>query len=361
VWGGVAGIGHGGGSWLILVALSVIATLTTAIICLNSSTLGAFTQLIDRPDLGRKLHGRDTPIVAGLAMMIPALALTIAETLLFHANSFMLPVTFAASMVMAVGVLDDRLDVSPAWRFLALFFVVYVAFSVEPLFVIRTLNLDLLGNKLSIPLHSLAGPVTLLMVVGFTNAVNMADGMNGQLLGSMLIWSMLLLRYVPAAETAPIAGLVCCSAAALVFNLRGKVFSGSAGAYAGAVFVGLSAIAIYRETHSNLAAVTVAIWFWLPVADCLRLMATRMLASRSPFSGDRQHLHHHLLARMSHANALTVYLALLGLPALVTEINAVAGQLMLGLCAAIYVALVLPRERERGTISLTRTAIDAAE
>lgn len=358
--GGVTGIGHGGGSWLVLILLSTLATLTTIVICLNSTALGAITRLIDRPDLARKLHGRDTPIVAGLAMMVPVFVLTLIELALFEGEPFMLAATFSASVVMAIGVLDDRLDVSPAWRFVGLFFVVFVAFSVEPIFIIHSLNLNVLGLELTIPLHSLAGPLTLLMIVGFVNAVNMADGMNGQFLGSMLIWSLLLLRYVPRAEFAPIAGLVCCAAAALVFNLKGRVFSGSAGAYSGALFVALLTIAVYRQTHSNLSALTVAIWFWLPVADCIRLMVTRVLAARSPFDGDRQHLHHILLAAMPHRYALAAYLGLLGFPALATEFNALAGQLTFLGCAVAYLALIVLRQSVRVDFG-AKTVVNASK
>jgi len=342
--GDFAGLGHGGGSGLVLILLSVLATVTTIIICLNSSQLGTAARLIDRPDFGRKLHGRDTPIVGGLAMMIPALILTLVDITFFRAEPFMLAAAFAASVVLAIGVLDDRFDLSPAWRFVALFFVVYVAFSVEPQFVVRSINMTVFGASIALPLHSLAGPITLLMIVGFVNATNMADGMNGQFLGSVVIWTLLLLHYVPRAEVAPLIGLLCSAGAALYFNLKGRVFSGSAGAYSGALFIALCTIAVYRQTNSNLQALTVAMWFWLPVVDCLRLMTTRILSSRSPFDGGRDHLHHVLLDLMPHRYALASYLGLLGLPALAAEFDPLAGQFVLIACALVYGALIsVPR------------------
>ena len=45
------------------------------------------------------------------------------------------------------------------------------------------------GTHFTVPFHSLAAPITLLMIVGFVNATNMADGMNGQFLGSVVIWA----------------------------------------------------------------------------------------------------------------------------------------------------------------------------
>ena len=156
------------------------------------------------------------------------------------------------------------------------------------------------------------------MIVGFANATNMADGMNGQLLGSLVIWSLLLLHYIGKTEVVPIVTLFCCAAVALCYNLNGRLFSGSGGAYSGAVFIALCTIAVYRSTPNDLPAQTVAMWFWLPVVDCLRLMIKRVLAMRSPFAGDRDHIHHALLSLMRPSYALTVYLLLLGLPGVMT-------------------------------------------
>jgi len=283
--------------------------------------------------------------------------ISIIEILFFKSQEWMLAATFAASVVTAIGVLDDRLDVSPAWRMVALFFTAFVAFSVEPLFVVHSISLDLFGLGIDVPFHSLAGPITLLMIVGFVNAVNMADGMNGQFLGSVLIWTALLLTYTRHGNTAPLAALFCCAAVAFVFNLRGKVFSGSAGAYSGALFIALSTIAIYRSTNSRLDSQTVAIWFWLPVADCVRLMASRAMASKSPFAGDRRHLHHILLAILPHRDALIAYLLLLGLPGAATLISPAVGEFVLLGCALCYGALVVGVKTE----PVVTAAIDAAE
>ena len=142
----LAGVGHGGGSSLILVAASLAATIATILICAKSAQLGAITKLIDRPDLGRKRHLRDTPIVGGLAVMVPTLLLSVGYVMTFPAEPFLLAATFASSVILAIGVLDDRLDLSPAWRFTALFYVVFVAFSVEPQFVVHSVGIKFSRN-----------------------------------------------------------------------------------------------------------------------------------------------------------------------------------------------------------------------
>jgi UDP-GlcNAc:undecaprenyl-phosphate GlcNAc-1-phosphate transferase len=342
----LARVGHGGGSWLVLVAGSLAATIATILICGRSAELGALTKLIDRPNSGRKLHLRDTPIVGGLAVMVPTLLLSLAYVLTFPAEPFLLAATFAASVILAIGVLDDRLDLSPAWRFTALFYVVFVAFSVEPQFVVHSVSVHVLGAGFDVPFHSLAGPITLLMIVGFANATNMADGMNGQLLGSIVIWSLLLLHYIGKTEVMPVVTLLCCAAVAFCYNLNGRLFSGSGGAYAGAVFIALCTIAVYRSTPAALPAQTVAMWFWLPVVDCLRLMIKRSMAMKSPFAGDRDHIHHALLSLMKPNGALAAYLILLGLPGGVTIFSKPAGELTLLCCVVGYVAVLYVRREE---------------
>lgn len=344
--GGLAGVGHGGGSSLILVCASLAATIATILICGRSAQLGELTKPIDRPDLGRKLHARDTPIVGGLAVMVPTLLLSLGYVLSYPAEPFLLAATFASSVILAIGVLDDRLDLSPAWRFTALFYVVFVAFSVEPQFVVHSVAFSILGTHVEVPFHSLAGPITLLMIVGFANATNMADGMNGQFLGSLVIWSLLLLHYIGKTEVVPVVTLFCCAAVALCYNLNGRLFSGSGGAYSGAVFIALCTIAVYRNTPTMLPAQTVAMWFWLPVVDCLRLMIKRMAAMRSPFAGDRDHIHHALLSLMRPSYATMVYLLLLGLPGFVTILSLAAGAIALLGCLIAYVVLIYGRRTE---------------
>ena len=341
--GKIAAIGHGGGSWVSVAVLSTAAIVTTIVICSYSSSLASAARLVDKPDFERKLHARETPLIGGLAMMVPTLAIALIYVLLFPADTYLSAGIFASSVVLLLGVVDDRMSISAPWRLAALIYAIFVALSVEPDFILYSLNLNFLGLSTVIPFHSLAGPLTLLIVVGFINAANLADGMNGQLLGSVLIWSAFLMRYSAPADAAPFFVLFICAGITLVFNLRGRLFSGSAGAYSSAIFIGLSAIATYHHSQGALQATTVALWFWLPVADCIRVMLHRLKARKSPFEGDRDHFHHLLLVQFGQRLALPIYLILLGLPGLVAILDPKLGQIALVGCFAAYWFLVSTR------------------
>ena len=149
----------------------------------------------------------------------------------------------------------------------------------------------------------LGGPFALLCLLGFQNAVNMADGADGLVIGMALGWVGLLLLHAPPELTLFLWICGASLATTLPFNLRGKLFLGDAGSYAVSVLIGMAAIHTYNAS-ADLSAANVMLWFILPVADCLRLIGTRLRMGRSPFEPDRNHLHHRLAAVMPQRAAL---------------------------------------------------------
>lgn len=330
--------------WILL--LCSICACSTAAICLASRPLGEWAGLMDRPDRIRKLHAVDTPLTGGIAVLFPVALATAGFLLSVHFEQYLLTATGASAALLVLGALDDRYGLKVAPRFLIFTAIVLIAFAVDPLFVIHTLRLELL--ELEVPLAPFGWLTTLIMVIGFVNAVNMADGMNGQFLGTVALWSIFILFYIEPALAAPYAALATSAAVALVFNVRGRLFSGSAGSYAISLFIGLSAIALYRGSNGAFPAEIPVFWFWLPVADCVRLFAWRMWSGRSPFSADREHFHHILMGSLRPHNALAVYLALLAAPGIAALIDQEAAVAALFLCLALYGLLLAFCRLHRG-------------
>jgi UDP-GlcNAc:undecaprenyl-phosphate/decaprenyl-phosphate GlcNAc-1-phosphate transferase len=135
---------------------------------------------------------------------------------------------------------------------------------------------------------------TIICLLGFTNAINMADGKNNIVIGMCIIWTTLLIRYVDPALHPILFALLAALVVMFWFNARSKVFLGDAGSYGLATLVGLFVIHAYHQGQIMLPADTIAVWFAVPIIDCLRLLAARISRGQSPFAGDRDHLHHHL-------------------------------------------------------------------
>jgi UDP-GlcNAc:undecaprenyl-phosphate GlcNAc-1-phosphate transferase len=93
----------------------------------------------------------------------------------------------------------------------------------------------------------------------------------------------------------------------------------------------------------------VAVMFAIPVLDTIRLMASRVLQRRSPFEGDRDHLHHHLHRRIGWPRGLWLYLAMVGLPNLAALAWPGTGLVWLAVSVLIYVGVMLATRLQPGT------------
>jgi UDP-GlcNAc:undecaprenyl-phosphate GlcNAc-1-phosphate transferase len=305
------------------------------LICRFAEPIGTACGLVDKPDGTRKLHARATPLVGGLALLLPSVVVSLPR-LASAPGGYLLAAIVASYVTLLIGVIDDRIGVPPAWRLLSMMFVVFMALSAQPFFIVHYVRLHLMGLSLSGSLDPFGGPLTVLVILGFVNACNMADGMNGQLLGSLAIWSAFVAPHLDRADANAFLALIASTLVTFIFNLRERLFSGSSGSYAGPLFIAFGAITAYHGSHGTLSGEIPLLWFWLPVVDCIRLMATRLLAGRSPFSGDRNHFHHMLLAHMRVPGALPIYLVLLALPGVAAEFGGPQAFYTFLLCSSVY-------------------------
>ncbi len=254
--------------------------------------------LVDHPG-GRKLHAHPTPLVGGIAMFVAfALAVLTLDIPLSGHRAL-----FAGMLVLIlVGVLDDLQELSARTRFAAQI-LAGLLMTVGAGVVLQDLGELLLPDQL-VALGILATPFTVFAVVGVINAVNMSDGLDG-LAGSMVLVAVasLLLILWPSGEREAIAVLLLLAAVTLAFlgfNLRPRgralVFMGDAGS----MFLGFVLawfLVRLSQGEGRLFAPVTALWiFAVPLIDTVTMMIRRLRLGRSPFTADREHFHHILLA-----------------------------------------------------------------
>lgn len=255
--------------------------------------------LVDQPG-GRKDHKQPTPLVGGVAVFCAfSLAVLTLELPLGQWRSFFL----AALLVFIVGILDDIRETPPSTRFIAQIaasLIIVLGGGVE------LHNLGALVGSEDLVLGLLAVPFTLFSAVGVINATNMLDGLDGLAGGLLLVFFGVLLYLAWAAglnREVSILLLLCGALVGfLVFNFRfvdsrpATIFMGDSGS----LFLGLAVtwflIRFTQEPIALLNPIT-AVWlFALPIIDTVAIMVRRVRRGRSPFSPDRKHLHHILLA-----------------------------------------------------------------
>jgi UDP-GlcNAc:undecaprenyl-phosphate GlcNAc-1-phosphate transferase len=269
---------------------------------------------VDRPD-SRKKHRRPVPVIGGVAMY---LAFSFVLLLLPGRPNGWEALLTAMGMLTAIGVYDDVQRISPLVRFFFQGAAVMLTIKTGGL-IISQLG-DLFGFG-PVMLGASAALYTIFCVVGVINAFNMSDGLDGLAGGFALVatgWLIVLSQTSPGQHQADFTTLLILAAAImgfLAYNLRhpwracASVFMGDAGSTMLGLVIGWFLVRLSQGETRVMVPMT-AVWILaVPLLDAVTLMTRRALAGRSPFSADRQHLHHLLQAfGWSHSRVTAVLL-----------------------------------------------------
>lgn len=303
------------------IVLLFVAVMVAILLCLNAQRICSSLNLMDIP-VGRKKHAAPTPLMGGIVLLGAFAPVALVCIVTFASErwlgSLLIWVGCVSAMAL-VGLGDDRHSLSPRLRLLISFAVFASAAAVDPTFNVRVLDFNIPPLTIGLGTWWLAIIFTVICCVGLLNAVNMADGKNGLVLGLSLGWVAIL----ATRAVGPLLPLIFLFAAVLMvlfaFNMKGRLFLGDGGAYAIATAIGLLAIIVYNTpgTHTLRAASAdeLVLLFVLPVADSFRLTYKRLRQRRSPMSADRDHFHHHLQDKFGWPRGLVIYYILAFSPA----------------------------------------------
>ena len=340
---------------------ALLALLLALLVGFFATPLGRASGLLDFPDTngGRKQHKRVTPLVGGIAVAGGAVLSALATAALTSNPAPSLTIhlgwlTATVTVMFAIGVADDRYHLSPRVRLIAAILLLLLVVSYAPDFSLAFLRFS--GQDTLFLLGRGGDIFSLVCLVGLLNAVNMADGKNGLVIGMGLVWTAVLAVHAPATILPLLAGIGTALAVMWAFNMAGKLFLGDGGSYAMSGCFGLLAIYTYNHGFDTMRADDVAVMFAIPVFDTVRLMVVRAWSGRSPFQGDRDHLHHHLFVQWGWPCGLCVYLALVALPNLGASLWTGTGLYWLLVSLGAYVAVMLVTRYAAGAAVETEPA-----
>lgn len=320
------------GSFLTVLILCAAVAICLSV-CAYADPLGRWLKVMDYPSVERKRHEHPTPQVGGIAIML-ALAFWIAAMLFagFGNVSLLVAILLCGAGVTLVGLTDDQSSTTPLVRLLSLAVFLGIAFVIAPELLTSTIRWGNFEPTTIVPwaYYMLAG----FAVVGLVNAVNMADGQNGVVLSMFMIWSLCLLTIGDNTIAAVAVVVLIAAAVAFVFNVRGKLFLGDGGTY-GVTFV-LALLSIYAHARGEVKAGTVIVWYFIPVADCLRLLISRPLHGKSPLNGDRDHFHHRLEDKLGKHLGLATYAGTVGVASVVSTLAPQFALVCLTVLTAVY-------------------------
>ena len=330
-----------------LVAFGVSFLLTPAV-----KRFAELVGAIDVPKDGRRMHDHPIPRMGGLAIF---LGFVLAVLLFVPLTRQITGILLGALIIAVMGAIDDILCLKPWVKLLGQVVAAAVAIRCGVVF-------DTISNF--IPLTEgqvweigwLAIPLTVLWIVGCTNAVNLIDGLDGLAVGVSGISSltMLLVSLLVAEPSCSLllAALTGACVGFMPYNLNpAKIFMGDVGSQTlGFVLATVSILGLFK-LHAIITFLVPLLALAVPLADTVFAFFRRILHGQSPFHADRGHFHHRLMDMGMNQKQVVAFLygisAILGLIAVLRASSGVlvrVGCLVVAFAISITVWLVVFRQ-----------------
>ncbi|MBE9051863.1 undecaprenyl/decaprenyl-phosphate alpha-N-acetylglucosaminyl 1-phosphate transferase [Nostocales cyanobacterium LEGE 11386] len=287
-----------GTGWLAVVGTFLLAWLVTWRLIPTVRKFALRVGWADQPN-ARRLNQQPLPNAGGLAIYAGVIAAMVLASLLRpialqNVLAQVLTILLGGSILVLVGFIDDQFGLPPSVRLWAQIVTALLLFA-------NGISIEVGFNT---PIDSLLSmSVTVLWVVGITNAINLMDGMDGLAGGVSFITAMSLLGVAAQFpnRAAAILVLAALGGGALGFLRHNfhpsQIIMGDAGAYFfGYVLAATSILGNLQESTIFALGPTV-LFLLLPVLDTTQVFVRRLLAGKNPLSTPgKDHLHHRLLA-----------------------------------------------------------------
>jgi UDP-GlcNAc:undecaprenyl-phosphate/decaprenyl-phosphate GlcNAc-1-phosphate transferase len=288
--------------------------LTAFLITLSTTPITIFLAkkfgFLDDPTLRTHpgvIHKTPIPRAGGIPLFLGAF---LSGLLFLPMNSTMIAIFFAAFLALVIGVIDDRLnakakDISPYIRFLTniLCAVIVVGSGVSIAFITNPLGGILHFTDMTFPVFglftiSIAEIISIFWIIWVMNMLNWSKGVDGQMPGivaiSAIVIGILSLRFpIITPEVlieSQLSFIIAGSAIGfLLFNFHpAKIFPGYG---ATAIYLLLAVVSILSSAKLATAILVMGV----PIMDAIFTIVRRIANRKSPFFGDKNHLHHMLL------------------------------------------------------------------
>lgn len=294
---------------------------------------------VDAPNY-RKVHSRIMPRLGGLAIYLSFL---IGLAILRPDSEYTLAIVIAATVIIVTGILDDMYEISAKAKMLgqlvaAVIIVFFGGIQID------MINLPF-GGVMDFGILSI--PLTILWIVGITNAINLIDGLDGLAAGVStiaLITISIMAIIVPNPFVLTLAALLACSTLGfLFFNFHpAKIFMGDTGA----LFLGFMIAVFSLLGFKNITVVSFiipVIMLGVPISDTFFAIVRRVRNKQKWSDPDKSHLHHRLIdIGFSHKQTVLIIYGIavmFGLSAIIFSMAKIWGAILL--VTVILVALEL--------------------
>lgn len=270
----------------------ILSLLSTPLVIWFAKKIGA----VDKPNY-RKIHTASIPRLGGLAIYCSFIISTLIhfKYISNHTKGLLL----GSLIIVACGILDDIKELNPKTKliFQAIATLILIIFDIS----IKKVSILSIDGASYINLGWLSIPLTVIWVIGVTNAMNLIDGLDGLACGLASISSMFLfIIFILTGNTSMALMIIILAGACIGFlpyNFNpAKIFMGDTGSmFLGFILAGMSIQGTVKYATTIILIVPLLI-IGLPLYDTLVTMLRRFMQGNAIMSPDKQHFHHRMLS-----------------------------------------------------------------
>lgn len=299
---------------------------------------------VDVPRDKRRMHTKPIPRMGGLAIYFGFLVSYVCFGGVMEKTS--VGVMIGATLLVILGILDDRKPIRAVVKLL----VQLVAALIPVMMGLRIeflSGLQIFSSQTNYVLGVMSIPVTVLWIVGLTNALNLIDGLDGLASGiaiissvSLMVVAMIFGNLRCVIVLAAIAGA---TAGFLPYNLNpAKIFMGDTGAlFLGYMLATLSVEGFFKS-YAAITFVIPLLILGLPLFDTGFAVFRRMVQGDPIMKPDRAHLHHRLVdAGFTQRQAVGILCTISGLLSLAAIVLIIEGWKRTAVLLAVFVLYYL--------------------
>ena len=300
---------------------------------------------MDVPRDSRRMHKKPIPRMGGLAIFMGILA----SLMIFgQMDVQMLSILLGAMIIVVLGIFDDIVALGAKFKFCIQIIAAAIPVCVGGLKIEFFTSFNPFSNNPYFSLGMLAIPVTILWIVGITNAVNLIDGLDGLAAGvssiaamTMLAVGLLTNEIMVAITMGALAGS-CIGFLPYNFN-PAKIFMGDTGSTFLGFMLATMSIEGFFKFYAVISFAVPFLILGLPIFDTASAITRRLMEGRNPMSPDRGHVHHKLVDMGFNVKQAVAILyaisATLGLAAVILTTSGEAKAMILILAVILVMAV----------------------
>tara|TARA_B100001027_G_C16260895_1_gene329359 strand:- start:364 stop:1296 length:933 start_codon:yes stop_codon:yes gene_type:complete len=235
-----------------------------------------------------------------------------------------------------IGAIDDKFNINPLIRIFLLTVLILSLVNYNSDYNINFLIFDGKIFKVNSPFDLIFTCLCFLLLL---NSINFSDGIN--CLAGLIFLFYFAYMGIKFEKNVYLHLIIIFSLFLFLFmNWKNKCYLGDAGVYLLSFLISQIIILNYKSNYQNFNVEEIFLILYLPGYDLLRLFFYRLFKKKSPFEGDKNHIHHLLLAKIGSLRTLFIYLVSLSLPVIFLSLLNINYLICIVLSVLIYISLL---------------------